>query len=65
MTDVVRLELQGEIALITVNNPPVNALGHAVREGLLQAFQSAEANSQVRAVVLVCEGNTFIAGADI
>lgn len=65
MTDVVRLELQGEIALITVNNPPVNALGHAVREGLLQAFQNAEANSQVRAVVLVCEGNTFIAGADI
>jgi len=65
MTDAVRLELQGEIALITVNNPPVNALGHAVREGLLQAFQSAEADSQVRAVVLVCEGSTFIAGADI
>jgi 3-hydroxyacyl-CoA dehydrogenase len=65
MTDAVRLELQGEIALITVNNPPVNALGHAVREGLLQAFQNAEADTQVRAVVLVCEGNTFIAGADI
>ena len=65
MTDAVRLELQGEIALITVNNPPVNALGHAVREGLLQAFQNAEAATQVRAVVLVCEGNTFIAGADI
>ena len=65
MTDAVRLELQGEIALITVNNPPVNALGHAVREGLLQAFQSAEADSQVRAVVLACEGSTFIAGADI
>ena len=54
MTDAVRLELQGEIALITVNNPPVNALGHAVREGLLQAFQNAEADTQVRAVVLVC-----------
>ena len=65
MTEAVRLELQGEIALITVNNPPVNALGQAVREGLLQAFQSAEADAQVRAVVLVCEGNTFIAGADI
>jgi len=65
MTDVVRLEHRGEIALITVNNPPVNALGHAVRQGLLQAFQSAEADSQVRAVVLVCEGTTFIAGADI
>jgi 3-hydroxyacyl-CoA dehydrogenase len=65
MTDVVRLELQGEVALITVNNPPVNALGQAVREGLLQAFQSAEADPQIRAVVLVCEGSTFIAGADI
>ncbi|WP_313088496.1 3-hydroxyacyl-CoA dehydrogenase NAD-binding domain-containing protein [Pseudomonas sp.] len=65
MTDAVRLEVQGEIALITVNNPPVNALGQAVREGLLQAFQRAEANAQVRAVVLACDGNTFIAGADI
>ncbi len=65
MTEAVRLELQGEIALITVNNPPVNALGQAVREGLLQAFRNADADTQVRAVVLVCEGNTFIAGADI
>ncbi len=65
MTDVVRLEVQGDIALITVNNPPVNALGQAVREGLLQAFQQAEADQQVRAVALVCEGSTFIAGADI
>src|SRR3546814_14579424 len=65
MTDVVRLEIQGDIALITVNNPPVNALGQAVREGLLKAFQHAEADQHVRAVALVCEGNTFIAGADI
>ncbi len=65
MTDVVRLEVQGDIALITVNNPPVNALGQSVREGLLKAFQRAEADQQVRAVALVCEGNTFIAGADI
>ena len=65
MTNVVRLEIQGDIALITVNNPPVNALGQAVREGLLNAFQQAEADQQVRAVALVCEGTTFIAGADI
>ncbi|WP_313025385.1 3-hydroxyacyl-CoA dehydrogenase NAD-binding domain-containing protein [Pseudomonas lopnurensis] len=65
MTEVVRLENRGEIALITVNNPPVNALGQAVRQGLLQAFRAAEANTAVRAVVLACEGNTFIAGADI
>jgi len=65
MTDAVRLELQGNIALITVNNPPVNALGQAVREGLQNSFQRAEADPQVQAVALVCEGNTFIAGADI
>ncbi|WP_028238989.1 3-hydroxyacyl-CoA dehydrogenase NAD-binding domain-containing protein [Stutzerimonas azotifigens] len=65
MSDVVRLERRGAIALITVNNPPVNALGVAVRQGLLEAFRAAEADAEVRAVALVCEGNTFIAGADI
>ncbi|WP_120994395.1 3-hydroxyacyl-CoA dehydrogenase NAD-binding domain-containing protein [Stutzerimonas urumqiensis] len=65
MSDVVRLERRGAIALITVNNPPVNALGVAVRQGLQQAFQAAEADPEVKAVALVCEGNTFIAGADI
>ncbi len=65
MTEVVRLEKRGEIALITVDNPPVNALGQAVRQGLLQAFRAAEADAAVRAVVLACAGNTFIAGADI
>lgn len=65
MSDVVQLERRGEIALVTVDNPPVNALGHAVRAGLLTAFQQAEADSRVRAVVLVCAGRTFMAGADI
>src|SRR5690606_39263754 len=65
MPELVRLQRRDEIALITVNNPPVNALGQAVRQGLLQAFQAAEADPQVVAVVLVCEGRTFFAGADI
>ncbi|KAF1050927.1 MAG: Fatty acid oxidation complex subunit alpha [Stenotrophomonas maltophilia] len=65
MTDVVRFERQGDIALIRVDNPPVNALGHAVRAGLLQAFQQAENDPEVRAVVLYCAGRTFMAGADI
>lgn len=65
MSEVVSLERRGEIALVTVNNPPVNALGQAVREGLQKAFAAAESDAQVKAVVLVCEGNTFIAGADI
>ena len=65
MSELVRLQKRGEIALVIANNPPVNALGQAVREGLLRAFQAAEADSQVQAVVLVCEGSTFFAGADI
>ncbi|TLX60961.1 3-hydroxyacyl-CoA dehydrogenase [Stutzerimonas nosocomialis] len=65
MSEVVRLERRGDIALITVNNPPVNALGVAVRSGLQQAFERAEADTEFRAVVLLCEGTTFIAGADI
>ncbi|WP_312713897.1 3-hydroxyacyl-CoA dehydrogenase NAD-binding domain-containing protein [Stutzerimonas nitrititolerans] len=65
MSELVRLQRRDEIALIIADNPPVNALGQAVRQGLLQAFQVAEADPQVRAVVLVCEGSTFFAGADI
>lgn len=65
MSELVRLQRRGEIALIIVDNPPVNALGQVVRQGLLQAFQAAEADSQVRAVVLLCAGSTFFAGADI
>lgn len=65
MSELVRLQTRGDIALITVDNPPVNALGQAVRQGLLEAFQAAEADPQVSAVVLVCEGSTFFAGADI
>lgn len=65
MSDVVHLERRGSIALITVNNPPVNALGVAVRQGLQQAFQAADADPDVKAVALVCDGSTFIAGADI
>ncbi len=65
MSDVVTLERRGPIAVIRVNNPPVNALGIAVREGLQNSFKAAEADAEVKAIVLVCEGNTFIAGADI
>lgn len=51
--------------VITVDNPPVNALSHAVREGLMRALDEAERDSDTRAVVLICSGRTFIAGADI
>ena len=61
----VTLSQQGEIALISIDNPPVNAIGQAVREGLLAAVNAAIANADVRAIVIACEGKTFIAGADV
>ena len=55
----------GDVLVVTSNNPPVNALGHAVREGLVAAIQQADADEAVKAVVIVCQGQTFFAGADI
>jgi len=62
---VTDLSVEDGIAIITINNPPVNALGHAVRDGIVQAMQKADADASVKAVVLICEGRTFHAGADI
>ena len=59
---VTDLSVEDGIAIITINNPPVNALGHAVREGIVQAMQKANADAAVKAVVLICEGRTFVAG---
>nr|WP_321482676.1 3-hydroxyacyl-CoA dehydrogenase NAD-binding domain-containing protein [uncultured Cohaesibacter sp.] len=64
-TSVVSLHHEGDIAVVTVNNPPVNALSLALRQELLDAVEVCEANEAVRAVVLICEGRTFIAGADV
>ena len=65
MTSVVQMTREAGVALIRVDNPPVNALGHAVRVGLLQAFMAAERDGQVELIMLYCAGKTFIAGADI
>lgn len=65
MTAVVQTTREAGVALIQVDNPPVNALGHAVRAGLLDAFTKAEQDDQVQLIVLYCAGKTFIAGADI
>ena len=56
---------EGRIAVVTVDNPPVNALGRAVRQGLWDAVEALDADPSVDAVVLVCAGRTFIAGADV
>jgi 3-hydroxyacyl-CoA dehydrogenase len=55
----------GDILIVTSNNPPVNALGHAVREGLVAAIGEADGDDAVKAVVIICQGQTFFAGADI
>ena len=55
----------GDVLIVTSNNPPVNALGHAVREGLVRAIEEADGDEAVKAVVIVCQGQTFFAGADI
>lgn len=61
----VRLERQGRVALIVVENPPVNALGAAVRLGIAAALNAALANDKTDAIVLAANGRTFPAGADI
>ena len=64
ITESVRLERRDDVALLIVNNPPVNALSHHVRLGLLDGMAAAE-DSDAAAIVLICDGRTFIAGADI
>ena len=64
MSEVVSYELKDNIGVISVNNPPVNALAQTVRSGILQAVLTAQ-NEDSKAIILRCEGRTFIAGADI
>jgi 3-hydroxyacyl-CoA dehydrogenase len=65
LNPMVRLERRGEIAVVTIDNPPVNALSHPVRAGLLEILASVEADPAVEAILLVCSGSTFSAGADV
>jgi len=65
LNDVATLVIDGEVAVLTLNSPPVNALSASVRDGLALGVAQAMGNAAVKAVVLICEGKTFIAGADI
>jgi 3-hydroxyacyl-CoA dehydrogenase len=65
ITRSVDLDRRGRVAVITVNNPPVNALSQHVRQGLRDGVTQAVADAGVGAIVIVCAGRTFIAGADI
>ncbi|MFY8208918.1 MAG: enoyl-CoA hydratase-related protein, partial [Caulobacter sp.] len=62
---VTDFSVEGDIGVVTLNSPPVNALSAVVREGLQGAFDAAIADAAVKAIVLICDGKTFIAGADI
>jgi 3-hydroxyacyl-CoA dehydrogenase len=64
MSSIVSYEIVDNIGVISINNPPVNALSQAQRDGMLSAVSKAQSDAS-EALVLICEGRTFIAGADI
>ena len=65
MSKPVEIQISGQIAVLKVSNPPVNSLSHAVRLGLQKTVKQAEEDPSVKAIVIFCDGSTFIAGADI
>ncbi len=65
MSSPVQTTVENGIAIIEINNPPVNALSQAVRQGLIEAARAADTNPEVKAIVIYGAGRTFIAGADI
>jgi len=64
-TSPISTRKHGDVLIVLSNNPPVNALSTAVRQGLVDAIAQAEEDDSVNAVVIACEGQTFFAGADI
>jgi 3-hydroxyacyl-CoA dehydrogenase len=65
VSDLVSYRRDGTIGVVTIDNPPVNALKNAVRAALVAALAEAKADTGIEAVVLACAGRTFVAGADI
>src|SRR5690554_8219263 len=61
---LVTYELVGDLGVIAINNPPVNALSQMVRQGLVEAIAEAQTDDS-KAIVLICEGRTFAAGSNI
>ncbi|HEX2215849.1 MAG TPA: enoyl-CoA hydratase-related protein, partial [Xanthobacteraceae bacterium] len=62
---VVELRRDGDLAVITIDNPPVNALRQDVRAGLMENLTRVRDDQAMRAAVIACAGRTFVAGADI
>ena len=65
INEVTSLEIKDSVAVLTLNSPPVNALSANVREGLNNGVSAAIEDDSVKSIVIICEGRTFIAGADI
>jgi|tagenome__1003787_1003787.scaffolds.fasta_scaffold20989431_2 3-hydroxyacyl-CoA dehydrogenase len=65
MNDLVQFTQQGEIAVVTINNPPVNALSPGVPEGIAAALERIDRDDSIGAAVIIGGGKTFVAGADI
>ncbi len=65
MSDQVRFTKNDGIAVITIDNPPVNALSPGVPEGILDAIEKIDKDDSIKAAVLIGGGRTFVAGADI
>jgi 3-hydroxyacyl-CoA dehydrogenase len=61
----VNLTTENDIAFITIDNPPINATSHSVRQGIVDALDEIEGDSSIKVVILICAGKTFIAGADV
>ena len=65
INNVTTLDVADGIAVLTIDSPPVNALSGPVRQGLYDGISAALADDDAKAIVLICAGRTFIAGADI
>jgi len=65
ITELVSFDVEGSVGIVTVDNPPVNALSAGVREGIKGGIIAANKDDAVTSIVLFCNGRTFIAGADI
>ena len=65
MSNLMQLEIENNIAILTIESPPVNALGIDVRKGLVAGMEAAFTNDDVKMIVIICAGRTFFAGADI
>ena len=63
--EVVNVSMQSEVAVVTVDSPPVNTLSREVRAGLKACFESLRGRADVKAVVLACAGKTFLSGGDM